>query len=123
MCMVFGETLMEYAIYMSIYLLPGHSLWWDHIKFTEFFSSFCIVTHPDSAKDGGFSRYILQGSGVDVCDSSAWARLTVSMCMTYLVPCCFFINRSISLQLTILRILMPRKVRISLKHTVDTTPA
>lgn len=44
------------------------------------------------------------------------------LCMTLLVPC-WLINRSISLQLTILRILMPRKVWISLKHTVDPTPA
>lgn len=77
--MVFGETdtLTEWSIYLFVCPLPGHSLWWDPITFTEFFSYFYTVTHPGGVKDGGFSRYTLQGSGGDVCDSTACARLTV----------------------------------------------
>lgn len=115
------DTLMEYAISLGGLLLD--TPFGETPTNLECFSYWCTAIYSGNVRDDNFSRFLFQGSGVDIGDSTDYATLTVPMCVIYLVSCCIFINRSMSHHLTVLKILMSSKVRISLKVTTDIVPA
>lgn len=125
LCMVFCETdtVMKYAIYLIGCLLLRHSLWWEPSKFRVLF--LFLYWHSSTLCRGW---WILK-----IHTPRQWCRhmgqhspcySLVSMYMTYLVPwISISINRPVSLQLTILKILTYRRVRISLKNTANAVTA